>query len=212
MQHQILHICRSARHADIRGNRVGISAAVRGLALERLLDERSIVARDCVGIYSAEFITSQGGGPPTCDDTLPDRDALPATALLTHGLTASDPFELPADLGDDPPAALLLALAERPGTEPARVRAMTMAGLLPVVTEMIRPPDIERQEVFDTYVRQHAVLLRPGETTDQLTGHTPTRPPTAAAHRGTPRSEVPDHRRVRRLISPGQTRLTAQRY
>jgi hypothetical protein len=68
----------------------------------------------------------------------------------------------PEIIDRDPPAEMLAALAERTGTDLAQLRAMTLAGWVPWLLDAhTRPREV--QEAFDTYVRQHSVLLAPGE-------------------------------------------------
>lgn len=62
-----------------------------------------------------------------------------------------------ADLDWDPPAAVLAALAERTGTGLAELRQMTIAGWVPWLLDS--HDNDAGQEGFDTYVRQHSVLL-----------------------------------------------------
>ena len=88
---------------------------------------------------------------------------LPVQDLLRHNLgqasaLADDPAA--ADLDWDPPAAVLAALDERTGAGLGELRRMTMAGWVPWLLDTL---DDGRQEAFDTYVRQHSVLLAPGE-------------------------------------------------
>jgi len=88
---------------------------------------------------------------------LPARDLLrynlgPASALL------DDPAA--ADLDWDPPAAVLAALDERTGAGLGELRRMTIAGWVPWLLDTLEDGG---QEAFDTYVRQHSVLLAPGE-------------------------------------------------
>lgn len=65
------------------------------------------------------------------------------------------------DLDWDPPREVLAALAERTGLGLHELVPMTMAGWVPWLTDTLDPGD--GQATFDTYVRQHSVLLRPGE-------------------------------------------------
>jgi len=89
---------------------------------------------------------------------------LTAEDLLRHNLGSAS-FAL-AGLGDldldwDPPGEVLAALGERTGLGLHELRPMTMAGWVPWLTDTLSLDD--GQAVFDTYVRQYSVLLRPGE-------------------------------------------------
>ncbi|MGH3966139.1 MAG: TniQ family protein [Pseudonocardiaceae bacterium] len=83
--------------------------------------------------------------------------------LLRHNLGAASvqiSDAVLADLDWDPPAAMLAALAERTGVEMAHLQAMTIAGWVPWLTDTLTDLDaVDAQELFDTYVRQHSVLL-----------------------------------------------------
>ncbi len=84
--------------------------------------------------------------------------------LLRHSLgEASGLLDDPRadDLNFDPPAGILQALAERTGIDLGVVRLTTIAGWVPWLADTLDPT--EGQEAFDTYVRQHSVLLAPGE-------------------------------------------------
>jgi hypothetical protein len=88
---------------------------------------------------------------------------LPVRDLLRHNLgqasaLADDPAA--ADLDWDPPAAVLAALDERTGAGVGELRRMTIAGWVPWLLDTL---DDGGQEAFDTYVRQHSVLLAPGK-------------------------------------------------
>lgn len=61
------------------------------------------------------------------------------------------------------PAEVLHALAERTGVDLAQLHAMTLAGWVPWLMDALRTRPWDAQESFDTYVRQHSVLLAPGE-------------------------------------------------
>lgn len=82
--------------------------------------------------------------------------------LLTHNLDLVG-VTVPAMLDSDPPAALLAALAERTGLQPARLQAMTLAGQVPWLVDALHTPLVDAQEEFNTYVRANSVLLAPGE-------------------------------------------------
>ncbi len=91
---------------------------------------------------------------------------LSADDLLRHNLgsacftlLARDDLDL--DLDWDPPHPILIAVGERTGLELHELRPMTMAGWVPWLMDTLDPQ--AGQEVFDTYIRQHSVLLRPGE-------------------------------------------------
>jgi len=95
---------------------------------------------------------------------------LERTARL-YGLTVKDllacnlgqpGITAPEIVDRDPPAEMLAVLAERTGTNLAQLRAMTLAGWVPWLLDTHTRPR-EPQEAFDTYVRQHSVLLAPGE-------------------------------------------------
>jgi hypothetical protein len=92
---------------------------------------------------------------------------LSAVELLRHNLgTASSLLTAAvlADLDWDPPTEVLTVLAERTGVGVAALRTMTMAGWVPWLTDTLSPGDaLDAQELFDTYVRQHSVLLIPGQ-------------------------------------------------
>jgi hypothetical protein len=83
--------------------------------------------------------------------------------LLLHNLgpaSAQVNVSVLADLDFDPPAEVLAALAERTGAGLAELRMMTIAGWVPCLTDTLTPGDpLATQELFDTYVRQHSVLL-----------------------------------------------------
>jgi hypothetical protein len=84
--------------------------------------------------------------------------------MLRHSLgEASGLLDDPRadDLDFDPPAGILQALAERTGIDLGVVRLTTIAGWVPWLADTLDPCD--GQEAFDTYVRQHSVLLAPGE-------------------------------------------------
>ena len=89
---------------------------------------------------------------------------LSAADLLHHNLGAAS-FTLAGrddlDLDWDPPRAVLAALAERTGLGLYELTPMTMAGWVPWLMDSLGPGT--GQEMFGTYVRQHSVLLRPGE-------------------------------------------------
>ncbi len=80
--------------------------------------------------------------------------------LLTHNL---DLLDVPWDIDGDPSAAMLTALAERTGVEPARLRTMTLAGWQPWLFDTLSVRDWNEQTLFDTYVRDNSVLLTPSE-------------------------------------------------
>lgn len=80
--------------------------------------------------------------------------------LLRHNL---DLLDVPWDVDGDPPAAMLAALTERTGVEPARLATMTLAGWQPWLFDTPHVRDWDEQAVFDTYVRDNSVLLAPGE-------------------------------------------------
>jgi hypothetical protein len=88
---------------------------------------------------------------------------LPPQDLLRHNLGPAsalpgDPAA--ADLDWDPPAAVLAALDERTGAGLPELQRMTIAGWVPWLLDTLEPGG---QVAFDTYVRQHSVLLAPGE-------------------------------------------------
>ncbi|MGY0063749.1 TniQ family protein [Streptomyces sp. LZ34] len=87
---------------------------------------------------------------------------MPVTDLLTRNLGLVG-LAVPADLDYDPPAPMLAALAERTGVELARLRAMTLAGWEPWLFDTLTVPIDQTQPMFDAYVRDHSVLLAPGE-------------------------------------------------
>ncbi|WP_258725230.1 TniQ family protein [Cellulomonas sp. NS3] len=66
---------------------------------------------------------------------------------------------VPDDFDDDPPAALLAALADRTGVDLARIQGMTLAGWRPWLLDTVEAPDT--QAAFDAYVRAYSVLLAP---------------------------------------------------
>jgi hypothetical protein len=109
---------------------------------------------------------------------------LSAHDLLRHNL-GPDCAQL-ADAGEltldwETPAALFSALADRTGVPTHELRAMTLTGWVPWLLDTLDPdghpvpddplerdpleddPVADRPTVFDTYVRQHSVLLAPGE-------------------------------------------------
>ena len=89
---------------------------------------------------------------------------LTAADLLRHNLGSAS-FALAGrgglDLDWDPPRDVLAALAERAGLGLHELVPMTMAGWVPWLIDTLDPGD--GQAAFDTYVRQHSVLFRPGE-------------------------------------------------
>lgn len=91
---------------------------------------------------------------------------LSVPGLLRHNLgsaSAQLSDAMLADLDWDPPAAMLAALAERTGVEVGRLQTMTIAGWVPWLTDTLTAGDgRDAQELFDTYVRQHSVLLSGG--------------------------------------------------
>lgn len=82
---------------------------------------------------------------------------MPVVDLLRN-LGHLDPA-VPSDLDADPPTALLAALADRTGVHPDRLRAMTLAGHVPWLFDMLPVPPHHAQQVFDTYVRDNSVLF-----------------------------------------------------
>jgi hypothetical protein len=80
------------------------------------------------------------------------RHNLGAASALADGLTAED-------LDWDPPAAVLLALGERTAVTVGELQVMTIAGWVPWLLDTL---DAAGQDGFDTYVRQHSVLLTRG--------------------------------------------------
>jgi hypothetical protein len=89
---------------------------------------------------------------------------LSARDLLRHNLGSAS-FTLLArydlDLDWDPPREVLAALGERTGLGMDELVPMTMAGWVPWLMDTLDPGT--GQEAFGTYIRQHSVLLRPGE-------------------------------------------------
>jgi TniQ protein len=82
--------------------------------------------------------------------------------LLRHGLgAASALLDDPRahDLDFDPAAEIRQVLAERTGVDPGVVRLTTIAGWMSWLADSLDPYD--GQEAFDSYVRQHSVLLGP---------------------------------------------------
>lgn len=100
---------------------------------------------------------------------------LSAGDLLRHNLGPAS-FALLArddlDLDWDPPREVLAAVSERTGLQLHELLPMTMAGWVPWLVDSL---DLRAgQEMFDTYVRQHSVLLRPGEAgRNQVSGWLP---------------------------------------
>lgn len=90
---------------------------------------------------------------------------LTAVDLLHHNLGSAS-FALAArgglDLDWHPPRDVLAALAGRTGLGLYELVPMTMAGWVPWLLDTLDPSN--GQATFGTYVRQHSVLLRPGET------------------------------------------------
>ncbi|MGW4095032.1 TniQ family protein [Nocardia sp. NPDC004750] len=82
-------------------------------------------------------------------------------------LLASLGPEMPAHMVDNDwwevPEPLVKALAERTGVEPALLRTMTLGGWAGSLLDKYAGRESDAQEVFDTYVRENSVLLRPGE-------------------------------------------------
>lgn len=93
-----------------------------------------------------------------------DGYAMTVAQLLAHGLGEDPTLQDGLDL--DPPARLLLALAERTGIEPARLPVMSLAGWTPWLLDSLEP----RPESFQTYVRQFSVLLPPGKRSTRRVG------------------------------------------
>ena len=88
---------------------------------------------------------------------------LPVADLLRHNLGPASALlgdAADADLDWDPPAAVLTALAERTGAGLPGLQQMTIAGWVPWLLGALKPGG---QVMFGTYVRQHSVLLAPGE-------------------------------------------------
>lgn len=118
-------------------------------------------------------------GPAEALSSWLDRTArlygLSAGDLLRHNLGSAS-FTLPGhgdlDLDWDPPRGILAALGERTGLQLQKLLPMTMAGWVPWLIDTLDPA--AGQEMFDTYVRQHSVLLRPGEAgRNQVSGWLP---------------------------------------
>jgi hypothetical protein len=118
-------------------------------------------------------------GPVEALSSLLDRTArvygLSAGDLLLHNLgsaslTVAGRDDL--DLDWDPPREVLTAIGERTGLQLHELLPMTMAGWVPWLMDSLDPRI--GQEMFDTYVRQHSVLLRPGEAgRNQVSGWLP---------------------------------------
>jgi hypothetical protein len=92
--------------------------------------------------------------------------------LLRHGLGEASALlddHRAGDLDFDPPAGILRALAERTGADPGVVRLTTIAGWVPWLAGSLDPDD--GQEAFDAYVRQHSVILAPGEAGGSTVSH-----------------------------------------
>ncbi|CCK24670.1 hypothetical protein BN159_0291 [Streptomyces davaonensis JCM 4913] len=81
---------------------------------------------------------------------------MPVTDLLKHNLGLVD-LAVPADLGVDPPLAMVTALAERTGVPLVRLRSMTLGGWVPWLFDMLPVPIQDARTVFDTYVRDNSV-------------------------------------------------------
>ena len=75
--------------------------------------------------------------------------------LIEHGLGHDPSIETELDI--DPPASLLVLVAERTGVPPSEIREMCFAGFTPWLFDNVQPDGSD----FDTYVRQFSVLLRP---------------------------------------------------
>jgi len=104
-------------------------------------------------------------------DRIARRYGFLVTDLLRHNLGPASALlgdAAPADLDWDPPTAVLTALGERTGVPPGELRWMTMAGWVPWLSDTLNAGE-QRQAVFDTYVRQHSVLLAPGEAGSNTT-------------------------------------------
>jgi hypothetical protein len=107
-------------------------------------------------------------GPAEALSSWLDRTArlygLSAADLLRHNLGSASltlPGREDLDLDWDPPREILAALSERTGLQLHELLPMTMAGWVPWLIDTLDPA--AGQEMFDTYVRQHSVLLCPGE-------------------------------------------------
>jgi hypothetical protein len=118
-------------------------------------------------------------GPAEALSSWLDRTArlygLSAADLLRHNLGSAS-FTLSGrddlDLDWDPPREVLAAIGERTGLQLDELLPMTMAGWVPWLIDTLDPST--GQEMFDTYVRQHSVLLRPGEAgRNQVSGWLP---------------------------------------
>ncbi|WP_327116233.1 TniQ family protein [Nocardia sp. NBC_01730] len=88
---------------------------------------------------------------------------LPVRELLGPNLGVI--AEIPDYLDEDPPPALLPAVAHASGVPLARLKAMTLPGWVPWLFDSFPMPESDGEETFYTYVRQHSVLLAPGEAT-----------------------------------------------
>ncbi|MEU1955644.1 TniQ family protein [Nocardia rhamnosiphila] len=81
--------------------------------------------------------------------------SMPHEALLA----TLDIADLPRDLDHDPPWKLLQALAERTGVTVDVLSSITMVGLVRTVTDTIWARESQRQQVFESYVRQHSIRI-----------------------------------------------------
>lgn len=84
-----------------------------------------------------------------------------AAELIRHDLAppGTDPLiQRSGALDLDPPAAVLLALAERTGVPLAEVHRLTIAGQVPWLLDAL-DPEPEPGAAFDTYVHQDSLLL-----------------------------------------------------
>ncbi len=87
---------------------------------------------------------------------------MPVEQLLAALVPELSPYLIEHDRWEVP-EPLAKALVERSGVDPGHLKTMTLGGWTPWLLDKFSVRDFEAQEVFDTYVRQNSVLLRPGE-------------------------------------------------
>ena len=89
---------------------------------------------------------------------------LTLTELIAHGLDLPGAMQANeftvADLDGAPSEMVLSLLSEHTGVSPERLRLATFSGWVPWLLDSMTV-DGEDTEAFDTYVRQHSVLLKP---------------------------------------------------
>ncbi len=103
------------------------------------------------GLILRSALSRVATGNATTTEDLLRYDLAPAAGLS----------DVPAlvDLDWDPPASMVQALARRTGVAVGHLRLMTIAGWVPWLLDGL---EVAGQDVYDTYISRHSVLLRPG--------------------------------------------------